>query len=59
MFNIDLLETSTYKCGGVDKKLMITSTFDYRNLRQEVGDKITVSEIELLQSPKNFNSIEV
>ena len=59
VFNIDLEETSTYKCGGVDKKLMITSTFDYRNLRQEIGDKVTVSEIELLQQPKTFNAIDL
>ena len=38
---------------------MITSTFDYRNLRQEIGDKVTVSEIELLQQPKSFNAIDL
>ena len=38
---------------------MITSTFDYRNLRQEIGDKVTVSEIELLQQPKTFNAIDL
>ena len=55
VFNIDLDESSTYKYNTDYKKLMVTSTFDYRNLRQEVGDKISVSEIELLQSPKNTN----
>ena len=63
VFNIDLLETSTYKWENPSittyKQLMVSTTFDYRNLRQEVGDKITVSEIELLQSPKNFNSIDL
>ena len=63
VFNIDLLETSFYKWANGTiteyKPLMISTTFDYRNLRQEVGDKITVSEIELLQSPKNFNSIDL
>ena len=59
VFNIDLLETSTYKYNTDYKKLMITSTFDYRNLRQEIGDKVTVSEIELLQQPKSFNAIDL
>ena len=63
VFNIDLLETSTYKWrDGVEdfyKELMVFTTFDYRNLRQELGDKISCSTIELLQSPKNFNSIDL
>ena len=55
VFNIDLDESSTYKYNTDYKKLMVPSTFEYRNLRQEIGDKISVSEIELLQSPKNTN----
>jgi len=59
VFNIDLDESSAYKYNTDYKKLMITSTFDYRNLRQEIGDKISISEIELLQSPKNANGIDL
>ena len=59
VFNIDLPETVAYKVSSDYKKLYTTSVFDYRNLRQEIGDKITVSEIELLQSPKNFNTIDL
>lgn len=59
VFNIDLPETDTFKVSAEYKKLYTTSVFDYRNLRQEIGDKITVSEIELLQSPKNVNTIDV
>ena len=59
VFNIDLPETDAFKVSADYKKLYTTSVFDYRNLRQEIGDKITVSEIELLQSPKNFNTIDL
>jgi hypothetical protein len=59
VFNIDLLETSTYKLGTDYKKLYVTSVFDYRNLRQELGDMLTVSEIELLQPSKNNNTIDL
>jgi hypothetical protein len=59
VFNIDLLETSTYKLSADYKKLYGTSTFDYRNLRQELGDMLTVSEIELLQASKNSNTIDL
>jgi hypothetical protein len=59
VFNIDLDESSTYKYNTDYKKLMTPSTFDYRNLRQEIGDKISISEIELLQSPKNTNGIDL
>ena len=64
VFNIDLLDNSTYKwengiVAASYKDLMISTTFDYRNLRQELGDKATVSNIQLLQSPKNFNSIDL
>ena len=64
VFNIDLLETSTYKwkedaSTNSYKELMIFSTFDYRNLRQELGTSATLSEITLLQSPKNTNSIDL
>ena len=59
VFNIDLPETDMFKVSSDYKKLYTTSVFDYRNLRQEIGDKITVSEIELLQSPKSFNTIDL
>ena len=59
VFNIDLLETSTYKLSTAYKKLYIPTTFDYRNLRQELGDSIAVTDIELLQSPKNSNTIDL
>ena len=59
VFNIDLSETSTYKLGSDYKKLYITTTFDYRNLRQELGDSLAVTDIELLQAPKNFNTIDL
>jgi len=59
VFNIDLLTTSTYKLSSAYKKLYISSTFDYRNLRQELGDSIAVTDIELLQSPKNSNTIDI
>ena len=59
VFKIDLPETSTYKLSSDYKKLYTTTIFDYRNLRQEIGDKLTLSEIELLQSPKNSNTIDL
>jgi len=59
VFNIDLSETSTYKLDSDYKKLYITSTFDYRNLRQELGDSLAVTDIELLQAPKNLNTIDL
>jgi hypothetical protein len=59
VFNIDLLETSTYKLSSAYKKLYITTTFDYRNLRQELGDSLAVTDIELLQAPKNSNTIDL
>jgi len=63
VFNIDLLETSTYKWrnGTIEsyKPLMVFSTFDYRNLRQEIGTTATLSQFELLQSPKDASSIDL
>jgi hypothetical protein len=59
VFNIDLLTTSTYKLSTAYKKLYISSTFDYRNLRQELGDSIAVTDIELLQAPKNASTIDL
>jgi len=59
VFNIDLIESSTYKLSSAYKKLYITSTFDYRNLRQELGDSLSVTDIELLQAPKNSNTIDL
>ena len=60
VFKIDLNETSTYLYDNVTyKKLYIKSTFDYRNLRQEIGDSIALTDIELLQSAKNLNTIDL
>ena len=59
VFNIDLLTSSTYKLSTAYKKLYITTTFDYRNLRQELGDSLAVIDIELLQAPKNVNTIDL
>jgi len=59
VFNIDLPETSTYKLSTTYKPLYTTTVFDYRNFRQEIGDKISVSKIELLQTPKNSNTIDL
>ena len=59
VFKIILPETSAYKINASYKKLYITSTFDYRNLRQELGDTVKMSELELLQTPKNSNTIDL
>ena len=64
VFNIDLLDSLRYNwkadaSTNSYKSLTMPTTFDYRNLRQEVGDHLTISEIELLQSPKDYDSIDL
>ena len=59
VFNIDLLATSSYNLSSTYTQLYIQSTFDYRNLRQELGDSLAVTDIELLQAPKNSNTIDL
>jgi hypothetical protein len=59
IFNIDLLDNLNYKYNSEYKNLYTTSTFDYRNLRQELGNVENLSQIELLQEAKNVNDIDL
>lgn len=59
IFNIDLLDNLTYKYNSEYKKLYTTSTFDYRNLRQELGTVTAINQIELLQEAKNVSDIDL
>ena len=59
VFNIDLLDNLNYKYNSEYKNLYTKSTFDYRNLRQELGNVENLSQIELLQEAKNVNDIDL
>ena len=59
VFNIDLTNDLTYKLKTVHTSLTVNTTFDYRNLRQEIGDKVDATTVELLQSPKSINAIDL
>ncbi len=57
-FNIDMPDNVTYKINNAHHSLYIISEFDYRNLRHEYGTA-THTQLELLQEPKSFNTIDV
>lgn len=59
VFNIDLTNDLTYKLKNDYKSLTLKTDFDYRNLRQEIGDKVDATSIELLQAPKSINAIDL